>query len=185
MLNWIKKHYPLLISLAAAGGLLWFWFPALRASDVGSLVQLTAEEFYSAIGKATVIIAILQFGLVTWVKVRIEESVKHDNAKKLEDYRNDIKIREQASKIAELLAHARWNQGIHGEIFDRKAWELSLWLPTDICCQLTVCLAEKRDIDSIKKLLIEVRKLLLKDKAGDLIAANILHTEIVEPLPKA
>ncbi len=163
------------------------------------MIQLTIKEMLWMLGGGLGVIAILaalvRFLASTWIKARIEASVKaeydrvltnykHELDKKLEDYRDEIRIRDQAAKIADLLAYARWNQGTNGENFDRKAWELSLWLPTDICCQLTECLAKKRDLASVKQLLIEVRKLLLKDKAGELTAGNILHSEIVVPVPK-
>jgi hypothetical protein len=150
---------------------------------------------YGEVTLGIVGLLVIQFLLATWLKARIEGSIrteydrqltayKHEFDKKIEDYRNDIRIREQAAKIADLLAYARWNQGTNGEAFDRKVWELSLWLPTDICCQLSECLAKKRDIGSVKQILIDVRKLLLKDKAGELNAGNILHAEIVPPVPK-
>jgi hypothetical protein len=188
MCKWIKENYALLVCLVVIGILFWLWFTPIWTTDASMVAQLTAQEFYRAIGKAAALLAILQFGLTTWVKARIEESVKHDYAKKLEDYKNDLKVREQAAKVAELLASIRWQEDPKGDdperdrklreaglAFDRRAWELSLWLPSETYKKLAKCLVEKRDLASMKELLIDVRKLLLRDEAGDLIAGNILH----------
>jgi hypothetical protein len=152
-----------------------------------TLIDLTAREFYATIGGSVVLLAALQWFLMTWFKSRIEESIKSEYArnleayklelnKQLEDYRNDAKIREQAAKVAEFLAFVRWNQkDIKGEEFDKRAWELSLWLPTEIYIEVAKCLAGDENAKHMKQILIDVRKHLLKDKAGTLIADNILH----------
>ncbi len=139
------------------------------------------------LGITVLLAVIVHFLASTWLKARIEVSVKaeydkllegykHELGKKLEDYKNDIKIREQAAKVAEFLAFVRWNQkAMKGEEFDRRAWELSLWLPTEIYVEVAKCLVGTDDARHMKQILIDVRKHLLKDDAGALIADNILH----------
>src|SRR5437879_4118791 len=110
---------------------------------------------YGEVTLAVVLIAVLQFLLMTWLRTWIENSVKsayderlteykHELDKRLEEYRNEFKVREQAAKVAELLSHIRWNeeQGA-GEKFDRLAWELSLWLPSEVVMKLTNCLVRE------------------------------------------
>jgi len=152
-----------------------------------TIIELTAREFYVTIGGSVVFLAALQWFLTTWLKARIEASVKaeydrqltsykHDFDKKLEDYKNEAKIREQAAKVAEFLAFVRWHQkDMKGEDFDKKAWELSLWLPTEIYIEVAKCLAGADDAKHMKQILIDVRKHLLGKDAGNLIAENILH----------
>ncbi len=149
---------------------------------------LTAKEFYITMGGAVVLLASLQWLIATLIKARIELSVKaeYDRQleifrlelhKRLEDYRNETKIREQAARVAEFLAFARWNQDKESsEEFDRQAWELSLWLPAEIYIELAKLLAGDASAKPLKEILIDVRKLLLKDNAGDLSADKILHT---------
>lgn len=152
-----------------------------------TLIEITAKQFYLTVGGSVALLAILQWILATWFKSRIEESIKSEYArnleayklelnKRLEDYKNDAKIREQAAKVAEFLAFVRWNQkDMKGEDFDKRAWELSLWLPTEIYIEVAKCLAGDENAKHMKQILIDVRKHLLKDKAGALIADNILH----------
>jgi hypothetical protein len=151
------------------------------------IAVVTAKEFYITIGGAVVLLAALQWLIATLLKVRIEQSVKaeYDRQldkyrlelnKQLEDYKNEAKVREQAAKVAEFLAFVRWNQqGLDGFEFDRRAWELSLWLPTQIYVEISKCLAGDDRAMSMKHILIEVRKHLLKENAGALVADNILH----------
>ena len=47
-------------------------------------------------------------GVILWflsllIESRLTASIKHEYDKKLEDYRNDIRIREQASGVVDLL----------------------------------------------------------------------------------
>jgi hypothetical protein len=171
----IKKWWWVLPIFVGSVLLAWAGWPRVWGGNTQLVGHLVAAEFYKTVGGSVVLLAGLQFGLMTLLKVRIEESVKHENAKKLEDYRNDIKIREQAAKVAQLLAHVRWHDGKGNEELDRMAWELSLWLPTDLCCRLTEALVKNESVGDFKQVLIDVRKLLLKDQAGDLKAENIPH----------
>ena len=106
-----------------------------------------------------------------WIKGRLEGAVKEYD-KRLNDYEAMIKVREQASKVAELLAIA----------FDpttepKLAWELSLWLSASLVCNLSRCLAGTGDAKSPKDILIEVRQILLYDRDAALRPENILHRE--------
>ena len=176
MNDWLKKHYPLVVTGGLVIGLFLWWFPKVWTADSTLVAQLTARDFYKTIGKAAALLGILQFGLSTWVKVRIEESVKYGYARKLEDYRNEIKIREQAARVASFLAYAKWHQSqLDGEDFDKTAWELSLWLPPEVCRELKKSLVGERTDETMKQVLLAARKVLLGDKAGDLSANDILY----------
>ena len=50
---------------------------------------------------------IIQFLLTNWTKSHIDNSVKVGYSKVIEDYKFDIKVREQATRVAEYLALAR------------------------------------------------------------------------------
>ncbi len=150
------------------------------------IVKLTATEFFLTIGGAVVLLAALQWLVTTWLKARIEQSVKaeYDRQldkyrlelnKQLEDYKNEAKVREQAAKVAEFLAFARWNHAAPtGEDFDKRSWELALWLPTEIYIEVAKCLAGDPNGKHMTQILVDVRKYLLKEKAGGLIAENIV-----------
>ncbi|HSY19768.1 MAG TPA: hypothetical protein VK815_15600 [Candidatus Acidoferrales bacterium] len=171
----IPRYLVAILFTAGIGLFAWAYFSKPLEADSKLVAQLTAQELYKAIGGGVMLLAGLQFWLTTWLKARIEESIKHEYAMKLEDYKNDIKIREQASKVAALLANVRWNDGKSNQELDRMAWELSLWLPTDLCCRLTEVLVRGQSVGELKQILIDVRKLLLKEQAGDLKPEQIAH----------
>ena len=59
---------------------------------------------------------------------------------------------------------------------------MSLWLPSELVMKLTNCLVREGGLGSLKRMLIEIRKLLLRDKAGDLTAENIVAFAKLEDL---
>ncbi len=44
-------------------------------------------------------IGAIQFVATTWLKARLEASIKSEKDRILEDYKYDIRVREQASKV--------------------------------------------------------------------------------------
>lgn len=92
----------------------------------------------------------------------------------LKDYEYQLKIREKSAGVAELLSIV-FSADYTPEKFNRLAWELSLWLPADIVCELTHCLCKSERNIQPKDVLIRVRKHLLGNN-DTLIAENIVHT---------
>jgi hypothetical protein len=70
---------------------------------------------------------------------------------------------------------------MEGEEFDKRAWELSLWLPSEIYVEVAQCLVGHEDAPHMKQILIAVRKHLLRENAGTLAADNILHFQNPAP----
>lgn len=139
-------------------------------------------KFEVSITTATFIIigiGIIQFLLAQWTKSRIDASIKAEYAKILEDYRFDIKTREQAIKVAEYMSIARNLKESSLDEDYRKAnqlaWELAMWLPTDVYKKLGQALSSPNKEINPLSVSIEIRKMLLKDKAGDLTQDNIIH----------
>jgi hypothetical protein len=123
-------------------------------------------------------IALFQFLAAVWLKARLTESIKHEYAKQLEDYKFQQKIRERADAIAELLARYHYGDGKTPEEFMERAWSLYLWLPPDIARGLTVHLVEAKKSRTLpNELLIKVRKLLLGE-VDDLRPEQIVHLQV-------
>ncbi|HCG5528210.1 TPA: hypothetical protein NJ015_000357 [Vibrio parahaemolyticus] len=89
-----------------------------------------------------IIVSALQFLIGLWIKARLESSIKHEYDKKLEDFKYEQKVREQAAKVSKLLAEAR-----NGDVslsrdratsLNQQAWELILWLPEKTARKLSV-----------------------------------------------
>lgn len=165
------KYYqrPIIAVIVLIG--LALWLPKIWTKDTGLVAQLTAQEFYEALGGAVALLAALQWFLTTL----IESRMKYEYDLKLEDYKRELQIRDQAAKVAEFLAFAG-STNADPMKFNEQAWALSLWLPTDIYIEIAKLLAGDKSGKPVKEILIDVRKLLLGDKAGSLNADKILHT---------
>jgi hypothetical protein len=129
----------------------------------------------------TVLFGTLQFLASRWVESRLKASIEHEYNQKLEDYRFEMRRREQAARVAKLLAMSFRND-IPVHDFNELAWELSLWLPADLVRELTRCLCGAPGAMNPKELLIAIRK-QLHSKADDLTADQIVHR--VEPHSQA
>lgn len=106
----------------------------------------------------------------------LEKMLELAHNKFLKDYEFQLKTREKAAGVAELLTMADEPQGVSNKEFNRLAWELSLWLPPDIVCELSHCLCKSEQAKHPKEILILVRKMLLGPD-DTLVAENIVHRE--------
>jgi hypothetical protein len=136
------------------------------------VVELGLEELLWVVPA----IAVVQFLLALWLKARLEGSIKHSYDTRLKDYEFQLKIREQAARVAEFLAFA-FSPQADPMRFNQLAWELSLWLPAPLVCDISRCLARDVEAKTPKQILIEVRKILLQAPNDPLLAENILHRE--------
>ena len=114
----------------------------------------------------------IQFLLTCWITARIGGSIKQEYDKKLEDYRNAAKIRERAAGVAALLAKSYECEDPEDRQFLQMAWELSLWLPSEILVKLRSCYYGGTDTE-VKQVLLATRKILLGDAAGTLNVDDI------------
>jgi hypothetical protein len=119
----------------------------------------------------TILLGILQFLFSNWIKLRLENSIKHEYDKFIEDYRYDIKVKEQASKIAEYLSIIEGKRLDPSGDFDFKranklAWELLIWLPEDLYLELKEALDPKKQSEDKNsfKVLLKIREYLKKEK---------------------
>jgi len=102
------------------------------------------------------------------------EDIKSTYSRQIEDYKAEIKAREQAAKMAEFFTEWLSPQADKVKL-NRYAMELSLWLPYDLHCRFARCVTHEKGAPTYKEILVDIRKHLLKDKAGALIADNIVH----------
>lgn len=127
----------------------------------------------------TIPLAILQFLLSNWIKSRLENSIKHEYDKFLEEYKYEIKVREQAARVSKYLALARRLKEDSPESDYERAnqlsWELAMWLPSNIYKSMAKAIVTPDNETNELTVTIEVRKILLKDKAGNLKSDDIAH----------
>jgi len=78
-------------------------------------------------------IGIIQLLAVMWIKARLDASIKSEKDRVLEEYKYEIRAREQAAKVAEYFSYYFRLKSDSSEADYRKAnqlaWEMALWLP--------------------------------------------------------
>jgi hypothetical protein len=125
------------------------------------------------LGSMIVSIGTLQGLTALWLKGRFEASLKHDYDRKLEELKFEMRQREQAAMIAELLAE--WSSNpTDKKRLNQLTWEATLWLPENVARDLCAIFSYQPGAKSVKDILIEVRK-LLKGADDGLTAGSIIH----------
>jgi hypothetical protein len=110
------------------------------------------------------------------------EKVKSTYAKQLERYKKELENRFKAEKVADLYARAFYKDPDLRD-FNRLNWELSLYLPKDIVCEISQKLVKARTPDEAMKVLIMVREYFeIKDGLQwDNIAYSVPEKKEPEP----
>ena len=122
-------------------------------------------------------IGIIQFLLSNWTKSRLENSIKAEYDKLIEEYKFELRAKERAEKVAQYLSLYYKNSQNFQEL-NQLSWELALWLPDHVYKNLTKALKNvgpEMDITkpTILDILIDTRKVLLK-KPGSLTGNDII-----------
>ena len=127
--------------------------------------------------------AAVQFVLGAWFKSRLDASIKAEKDRLMEEYKYQIKTREQATKVAEYFSYYFRLKPDSPEVDYRKAnqlaWELALWLPEDIYRRVTKAVVNNSRENNIFTALISVRGLLLKEPG------QLTHDDIPLHAPNA
>jgi hypothetical protein len=130
-----------------------------------------------AIGMGVILLAALQFLASLWISERLKISLQKEHSTFLESLRWDIKVREQAVRVAEYLALAISLKEDSTESDYRKAnqlsWELAMWLPSDIYNHMVSAVANPNQQINALTAVLSVRAILLKQKAGKLTPEDI------------
>jgi len=133
---------------------------------------------YESLVTATALLAALQFLVSLWLSERFKAQLQRETGVFLESIRWEVRVREQAAKVAEYMALARDLRESSSVDEYRRAnqlgWELSLWLPADIYRLMGRALANPNEHENPLSVLVEVRRLLLNGKLGELTAEEML-----------
>lgn len=103
---------------------------------------------------------VVQFLISILIKNRLEKSIGLHYSKQLEEYKYQMEARKEAAKVAEYLSSLFQNPDAKSPELNKTAWELALWLPSEVYRKMAVTVVENRDLRSFKELLIEVRQVL-------------------------
>lgn len=126
-----------------------------------------------------IIFAAIQYLASLWISERLKTSLQKEHSQFLENLKWDIKVREQAVRVAEYLALARNLKEDSPSTDYQKAnqlsWELAMWLPEDIYKEMVSSIATPNGKTNELSTVISVRRLLLQKEAGNLTPDNIAH----------
>jgi hypothetical protein len=113
-----------------------------------------------------------QFLTGTWVKVKIESSIKSK-------YDLELKAKERAERVAEYMAIASTLKDDSSEESylkaNRLSWELAMWLPTYVYRPMGKAISQPNSENNPLSVVILVRKELLGSAAGNLTQDDIIH----------
>lgn len=110
---------------------------------------------------------VIFFLFKNWIKVRIEQSIKHEYDKKLELYRNEIEKRNKAERVSDLLSE-RIAHPESQKVLNRLSIDLFLRLPDSLAEDLSSLLSHSKDnpVD-IREFIGKIRKFLNPDTSFD------------------
>ncbi len=97
------------------------------------------SQFLSSLFGGGVSGIVVFFLLKTWIKTRLEASIKHEYDAKLEEFKFDIRKREQSALVAELFSkwiHVDENKMPNARDLNRLSFEMSLWLPDELAIEI-------------------------------------------------
>jgi hypothetical protein len=123
-------------------------------------------------------VATLQFLVSLWLTERFKASLQRENGAFLESLRWEMRVREQAAKVAEYMALVRdLGDSSTPEEYRRAnqlAWELALWLPAETYRTLSKALTAPSEEVNALSVVAEVRRLLLEGRFGLLAQHEVL-----------
>jgi hypothetical protein len=112
------------------------------------------------LGLLIAILTVIQTALTVWLKSSIENSVKHKFDRDLETFKYEVRQRERAAMIAELLAE--WDsRPDNKKRLNQLVIEANLWLPEQYARDLNRILSYAPDAKFPKQLIIDIRHLLI------------------------
>jgi hypothetical protein len=116
--------------------------------------------------------AVVVFVAGLWLKVRLEASVKRQGDRLLEEQKYELRVREQAALVADLLAEWLANPEDKKRL-NQLTFQAALWLPAEAAKELTRTLIWAPGAKNVHEILLLVRGILQKTH-GDLSAADLV-----------
>ena len=127
----------------------------------------------------TALMTLISLMAKTWIVERIKLALQKEHTQFNTDLQWEVKVRERAERVAEYISLARsLKENSTEEEYrnaNRLSWELAMWLPEDIYSQMVQAIVSPSQVNNELTVVIAVRKLLLKEKAGNLTENQIAH----------
>jgi len=128
------------------------------------IFQLLGVIFSSTAVSISLVTVLLKY----WIKARLDQSIRHEYDKKLEEFKFEMRKREQSAVIANLFS--KWliiKQKSEEDRFrelNRLSFEMSLWLPDEIAVEINKKLKNLGGAKSIEELLVDCRQIIQGEK---------------------
>lgn len=139
------------------------------------IIQITFNNILAGVTILVFLLSILQFILAKWLEIRLEKSIEHEYAKKIEDYKFSQLQREKASLIANFFSTWIKYRGLESTILTKEelisyyqdlnkmSIEISLWIKDEkLLTEIMSLLGKKETARDLRSLTGEVRKLILE-----------------------
>jgi hypothetical protein len=147
---------------------------------------MSVTSFLESVGRILVSNSpsLVAIGLVSyWVKTRLRESIRHEYEKELEEFKFEMRKREQSALVADLFSTWVHVKEDNEEIteseeeryrkLNRLSFEMSLWLPDQLAIEINNMLQWKGK--GWAELLIECRKVIQNTETTELQPGNITY----------
>jgi hypothetical protein len=153
---------------------------------MSTIIQLTLNQLFLGTSILVLLFGIIQFLLSNWIKSRLEKSIEHEYAKKLEDYKFTQLQRQKAEMIANFFAKWIKYRGKEREFLNDKelidyyeelnnmSLELCLWIKNEEVLNEIMARTQLKDgSGNIWSITGKVRKLILDIKDDSFDSNNI------------
>jgi len=149
-------------------------------------VQITIGQLLGSTAFLLLGIAIVQWLLSIWIKSRLEQSIRHEKDKQLEEYKFSLSKRDKVANIASFFSLWIKYRGHEKKWLEEKelieyyreltkmSFELALWVDDEVLLKDVMKRLKNEDgsQDTIE-LLLKVRKLISENKESTLGAEDI------------
>jgi len=151
------------------------------------VIEVSLKEILSGVIFLALLLGVIQWLISIWIKSRLEQSIKHEYDKQLEEYRFFVTKRERAANIATALARWIKYRGTEKKELPRKdlidyyedltrmSFEMSLWIDDEKTLKRIMSLfTNEPGAPNVREVLIEIRDLISKSKTESFKAEDIV-----------
>ncbi|MCL5095509.1 MAG: hypothetical protein M1575_02170 [Patescibacteria group bacterium] len=153
---------------------------------MATIIQATIGQLLLGTSVLAILLSVIQWLLANWIKIRLEQSIRHEYDKKLEDYRFSQLQRQKAETIATFFAKWIKYRGHEKDFLDEKelinyyeelnkmSLELSLWIKDEQLLNEIMSRTQMNEKASDTKAIVGmVRKMILEIKRDKFNSQNI------------
>ena len=160
-------------------------------------IQITITQFLLGSTFIVLLLGIIQFLLSNWIRIRLEQSIQHEYAKKLEDYKFSNVERQKAEMIATFFAKWIKYRGKERDFLNDKelidyyeelnkmSLEITLWIKDEQVLNEIMSRTQLKDgVGDIFSITTKIRKLILNIKDDKFDYQNITRWPAPEKAKK-